>query len=372
MWIHEDANWPLFSWDSSKLYAKLSDVRYCQGRLLGMMETIGVDLKQEANLNTLTYDVLKSSAIEGEILNPEAVRSSVARRIGLPLLGEVSATSDIDGIVDVMYDATHHYDTPLTKQRLFDWHSALFPTGRSGMRRISVGAWRTAEVGAMQIVSGPIGREKVHFEAPNADRLDQEMDAFLTWLNGNGEIDPILKAGIAHLWFVTIHPFEDGNGRLGRAICDLMLARADRTKDRYYSMSTQIEAERKEYYNQLERQQRSSTDITAWLEWFINCLSKAIANSSTILGRVMFKGKLWGSLRDFPVNERQRKILNKMLEDEFEGYMNSSKYSKMANCSTDTALRDIQELIKWGVLIQNPGGGRSTSYRIIDNIEVRD
>lgn len=367
MWIHEHDNWPSFVWDSNQLYAKLADVRYRQGRLLGKMETLGIPLKQEARLNTLTYDVLKSSAIEGEILNPEAVRSSVARRLGIPMVDSIPSTADVDGIVEVMYDATHQYDRPLTKERLFDWHTALFPTGRSGMRRIAVGCWRGIEAGSMQVVSGAIGREKIHFEAPGADRIEQEMDAFIIWINDKNDIDPILKAGIAHLWFVTIHPFEDGNGRIGRAIGDMMLARAESTEDRYYSMSTQIEAERKDYYTQLELQQRSSPDITTWLGWFINCLGKSIKNANIILERVLFKARLWETLSDYPVNERQRLIVNKMLEKEFEGHLNTSKYAKLTKCSADTAIRDIQELIKWGALVQNQGGGRSTSYRIMDN-----
>lgn len=366
MWIHEQHNWPAFTWDNHKLYVKLSDLRYRQGRLLGRMETLGFELKQEANLNTLTYDVVKSSAIEGEHLIPEAVRSSLARRLGIIIANNGLITRDVDGIVDVMFDATHHFNIPLTKTRLFDWHAALFPSGRSGMRRITVGCWRGMDAGAMQVVSGAMGREKVHFEAPDADQLENEMDVFLNWVNDMNEIDPLIKAGIAHLWFVTIHPFEDGNGRIGRAITDMLLARADGISERFYSMSTQIEAERKDYYDQLEMQQRSSTDITAWLSWFLECLGRAISNAETTLGRVVFKARLWETLRENPINERQRLILNKMLEENFEGHMNTSKYAKLAKCSPDTALRDIQELIGWEALLQNAGGGRSTSYRITD------
>lgn len=368
MWIHENENWTLFTWDCKELYSTLADVRYRQGLLLGKMETLGIALKQEASLNTLTYDVIKTSAIEGEVLNPDAVRSSVARRLGIPMIDHTPAMPEVDGIVDLMYDATHHYDRPLTKDRLFDWHRTLFPTGRSGLRRITVGGWRGIEAGAMQVVSGAIGQEKIHFEAPRADRLEQEMEAFLTWINNEQDIDPILKAGIAHFWFVTIHPFEDGNGRIGRAIGDMMLARADKTASRYYSMSTQIEAERNDYYSQLEWQQRGSTDITAWLIWFIKCLGQSIINAESILSHVLFKDRLLGALGEYSLNERQRLILNKMLENGFEGHMNTAKYAKLAKCSTDTALRDIQDLVKWGALVQNHGGGRSTSYRIIDTI----
>lgn len=364
MWIHEQKNWPTFRWDVHNLYIKLADLRYRQGRLLGRMETLGFELKQEANLKTLTHDVVKTSAIEDECLNPEAVRSSIARRLGIPIAGNVLATREVEGIVEVMLDATHHVNTPLTKNRLFDWHAALFPSGRSGMRRIAVGCWRDINAGAMQVVSGAIGREKVHFEAPRADRLETEMDVFLTWVNGKNEIDPLIKAGIAHVWFVTIHPFEDGNGRIGRAIADMLLARADGIAERFYSLSTQIEAERNDYYDQLEMQQRSSTDITVWLGWFLDCLGRAISNAETTLGDVMFKARLWETLRGELINDRQRLIINKMLEEDFEGHMNTSKYSKLAKCSADTALRDIQELMKWGALIQNTGGGRSTSYRI--------
>ncbi|GAB4274506.1 MAG: Fic family protein [Opitutales bacterium] len=330
------------------------------------MEGLGFELKREASLSTLTHDVVNSSAIEGEHLNPEEVRSSIARRLGMDIAGLIPASRDVEGIVEVMLDATQQCSKPLTQARLFDWHIALFPTGRSGIHRIAVGEWRTPDVGPMQVVSGPMGKEEVHFEAPSADRLDKEMRAFLVWFNGKEAIDPVIKAAIAHLWFVTIHPFEDGNGRMARAIGDMALARADGTQERFYSLSSQIEAERKHYYDQLEKQQRATPDITAWLSWFLDCLGRAIAHAETTLSKVLFKAQLWDIMHQKPVNERQRLILNRMLEDDFKGFMSTSKYAKLAKCSNDTALRDIQELKERGILIQNPGGGRSTSYRLPD------
>ena len=269
----------------------------------------------------------------------------------------------------MMLDATQQFSKPLTKNRLFDWHSALFPNGRSGMKKITVGGWRTLEAGPMQVVSGPIGNEKIHFEAPTAERVEKEMKAFLAWFEREDDVDPVIKAGISHLWFVTIHPFEDGNGRIGRAIADMALARADGTADRFYSLSSQIEAERKQYYNRLEWQQRSSIDITDWLSWFLDCLGRAISNTETKLGNVLFKAQLWNMINQKPVNDRQRWIINRMLEDDFEDFMNTSKYAKLAKCSNDTALRDIQELKERGIFIQNPGRGRSTSYRLMDREE---
>lgn len=370
MWVHEHQNWPNFTWDMESLASKLADIRHRQGRLLGRMEGLGFELKCEASLSTLTNDVVKSSAIEGENLNPEEVRSSIARRLGIDIAGLIPASRDIEGIVEMMLDATQQFSKPLTKDRLFDWHAALFPTGRSSMHKITVGGWRTIDAGPMQVVSGPIGKEKVHFEAPDADRLEKEMQAFLKWFSNGDDIDPVIKAGIAHLWFVTIHPFEDGNGRIARAIGDMALARADGTQDRFYSLSSQIEAERKHYYAQLEKQQRATPDITDWLSWFLDCLGRAIANAETTLGNVLFKAQLWDKINQKRVNDRQRLIINRMLEDDFEGFMNTSKYAKLAKCSNDTALRDIQELKERGIFIQNPGGGRSTSYRLPDREET--
>lgn len=370
MWVHEHQNWPNFTWDMESLASKLADIRHRQGRLLGRMEGLGFELKCEASLSTLTNDVVKSSAIEGENLNPEEVRSSIARRLGIDIAGLIPVSRDIEGIVEMMLDATQQFSKPLTKDRLFDWYAALFPTGRSSMHKITVGGWRTIDAGPMQVVSGPIGKEKVHFEAPDADRLEKEMQAFLKWFSNGDDIDPVIKAGIAHLWFVTIHPFEDGNGRIARAIGDMALARADGTQDRFYSLSSQIEAERKHYYAQLEKQQRATPDITDWLSWFLDCLGRAIANAETTLGNVLFKAQLWDKINQKRVNDRQRLTINRMLEDDFEGFMNTSKYAKLAKCSNDTALRDIQELKERGIFIQNPGSGRSTSYRLPDREET--
>ncbi|MEY4483469.1 MAG: hypothetical protein RL693_921, partial [Verrucomicrobiota bacterium] len=322
-------------------------------------------LRSEASLRTLTADVVQSSAIEGEILDAEQVRSSIARRLGLDAGGIAPASRDVEGIVEMMLDATQNYAKPLSEERLFGWHASLFPTGRSGMCKITVGAWRPAAIGAMQVVSGPIGRENVHFEAPPADKLESEMTAFLEWLNSDRRVDPVLKAGVAHFWFVTIHPFEDGNGRIARAIADLALARADGLAERFYSMSAQIEAERKEYYWQLERGQRGDLDITAWLEWFLGCLGRAVERAENTLSGVLRKSKLWESIHQDPINERQRRVINRLI-DGFEGKLTSSKYAKLAKCSEDTALRDIHGLAASGVLVKNEAGGRSTSYSLAE------
>ena len=343
----------------------LADVRHKQGRLLGRMEAFGFDLRAEASLTVLTSDVVNSSAIEGEVLNREEVRSSIARRLGLDVAGLPKPGRDVEGVVEMMLDATQNFEAPLTKERLFNWHAALFPTGRSGMGRITVGGWRPNEAVAMQVVSGPIGREKVHFEAPAAERLDSEMTALLGWFNAAPPLDPVLKAAVAHFWFVTIHPFEDGNGRIARAIADMALARADGTKERFYSMSAQIEVERKDYYRQLEAAQRGDLDITSWLTWFLGCLGRALEGAEQVLASVLYKAKLWQRINRRPVNDRQRLVINRML-DGFQGFLTTSKYAKLAKCSPDTALRDIRELLERRVLVQNSGGGRSTSYRLAD------
>ncbi|NBC32280.1 MAG: DUF4172 domain-containing protein [Alphaproteobacteria bacterium] len=362
-WIHEHKDWPQFFWDDAALSPVLADLGRRQGRLLGRMEALGFELRREASLQMLTADVVKSSAIENEFLNPEEVRSSIARRLGIDIGGLVPVGREVDGVVEMMLDATQNHATPLTAERLFDWHAALFPTARSGMHRITVGGWRPDAAGPMQVVSGPIGKEKVHFEAPAASRLDDEMAVFLTWFEAGPDIDPILKAGVAHLWFVTIHPFEDGNGRIARAIADMALARGDGTKERFYSMSAQIEAERKAYYRHLERQQRASVDITDWLAWFLGCLGRAIDNAEAALAAVLFKARFWDKANRQPLNDRQRRALNRML-DGFKGDMTNAKYAKIAKCSADTALRDIRDLSAEGLLIQNPAAGRSTSYRL--------
>jgi len=369
-YIHEQSKWPNFSWDSEALAGALAAVRHKQGKHLGKMEVLGFELRAEANLTTLTDEVVKSSAIEGENLNPEEVRSSIARKLGLDVAGLPQPGRDVEGVVEMMLDATQKFDTPLTAERLFAWHAALFPTGRSGMTRITVGTWRTLQAGPMQVVSGPIGYEKIHFEAPVAQRLEAEMSKFLEWFGAPpSQIDPVLKAGIAHLWFVTIHPFEDGNGRIARAIADIAMCQADDTKDRFYSMSSGIESERKEYYLQLESAQRGSLDITQWLAWFLGCLDRTIENADKALGSTLHKAKLWQQINRRPVNERQRNVINRML-DNFKGHLTTSKYAKLAKCSTDTALRDIHELVERGIIIKNPGGGRSTSYRLAAPDEV--
>lgn len=369
--IHELPGWPDLTWDTNVLSASLATVRHRQGRLLGKMEALGFELRAEASLTVLTSDVVKSSAIEGETLNPGEVRSSIARRLGLDIAGLPKAGRNVEGIVEMMLDATQKYESPLTADRLFGWHAALFPTGRRGISRITVGAWRTDESGPMQVVSGPMGHETVHFEAPEADRLAPEMTRFLKWFNAPSPMDPVLKAGLAHFWFVTIHPFEDGNGRLARAIADMSLARADGTVQRFYSMSSQIEAERNEYYRRLEAAQRAGLDITSWLQWFLGCLDRSIGNADISLSSVLRKADLWQRINRRPVNERQRLVINRLLDD-FKGFLTTSKYATLAKCSSDTALRDIQELLARGIIVQNPGGGRSTSYRLAEPEMVRD
>lgn len=365
IFIHEWPEWPTFTWKADALASTLAAVRHKQGLLLGRMSSLGFELRAEASLTVLTSDVVKSSAIEGETLNPDEVRSSLARRLGLDAAGLPDASRHVEGVVEMMLDATQHFAHPLSGERLFGWHAALFPTGHSGLRRITVGAWRPQEAGPMQVVSGPIGRERVHYEAPRAELLEREMSEFLDWFNAPPSVDPVLKAAIAHFWFVTIHPFEDGNGRIARAIADMALARADGIQERFYSMSSQIEAERKDYYLRLESAQRSDLDITLWLEWFLGCLDRAIDEAEVTLSAVLYKAELWKRINLDPVNERQRSIINRML-DGFKGHMTTSKYAKLAKCSTDTALRDIRELVDRGILVQNPGGGRSTSYRLAE------
>lgn len=367
MWIHQQLSWPSFRWNSELLAAPLAALRHKQGRLLGRMESMGFDFRREASLVTLTNDVVYSSAIEGENLDQQEVRSSIARQMGIDIGGLLPKNRDVEGIVEVMLDATQGYQHPLTEDRLFNWHAALFPTGRSGLQWITVAGWRTDEAGPMQVVSGYHGRERVHFEAPKAERIANEMQHFLKWFEQDHSIDPVLKAGMAHLWFVTIHPFEDGNGRIARAIGDMALARADMTSERFYSLSSQIEAERKDYYLELERQQRGTTDITHWLQWFLGCMDRAIDQAEQHLEKVLFKAKLWEKLNQHSINDRQKLIINRMLDPNFKGFISTSKYAKLAKCSADTALRDIQVLKKIGALIQNEGGGRSTSYRLVDD-----
>jgi len=363
--IHQQKEWPHFRWSEGRLMPLLAKVRHQQGRLLGQMEGFGFHLRGEANLESLTSEVIGSSAIEGEKLNAGEVRSSIARRLGIAHAGTTPASRHVEGVVEMMLDATRKFDEALTVERLFSWHAALFPSGRSGMQRITVGAWRTAEAGPMQVVSGALGRERVHFEAPEAHLLDAEIARFIEWFEGGEKIDPVLKAGIAHFWFVTIHPFEDGNGRIARAIADMALARADGVADRFYSMSTQIEKERKQYYDSLESSQRGHMDITLWLEWFLGCLDRALGQAQENLQTILQKARIWEQINQHgPVNERQHAVINRLL-DGFEGKLSTSKYAKIANCSQDTALRDIQELIGRDILTREAGGGRSTGYRLV-------
>lgn len=365
-YIHNHSNWPKFYWDQEKIAQTLVDVRHRQGLLVGKMNALGFSLRDEAILQTLTLDVLKTNEIEGEILNPEQVRSSIARRLGMPVAGLVPSDHNVDGVVEMMLDATQKFDTPLSDERLFNWHAALFPTGRSGMYKITTGNWRKGDNGPMQVVSGPMGQERVHFEAPDSSVLENEMKIFLDWFNNKMEIDPVLKAAIAHLWFVTIHPFDDGNGRITRAITDMQLARADKTAQRFYSMSAQIQKERKLYYDILESTQKSDDlDITKWLEWFLACLNHALDATQEILAVVFYKAHFWDKNFNKPINERQRLMLNKLL-DGFTGKLTSAKWAKITKCSHDTALRDIKDLIKQEMLVQDDLGGRSTSYSLRD------
>ena len=363
MYIHELQDWPRFEWNREQLADALADVRHRQGRLIGHLEALGFELRQEAVLETLTADVLKSSEIEGEKLDAEQVRSSIARRLGMEIGGLQPADRNVEGVVEMILDATRRYDQPLTTARLFAWHASLFPTGRSGMTRIRAGAWRDDGTGPMAVVSGPIGKEHVHFRAPPARRLEGEMEAFLEWFNAGAAMDPVLKAGLAHLWFVTVHPFDDGNGRMARAIADMALARSEDSPQRFYSMSTQIRQESAAYYDTLEQVQKGTLDVTPWMEWFLGCLGRAIAGAQTTLGAVLAKARFWESLGDFAVNERQRLVLNRLL-DGFVGKLTTSKYAKLAKCSQDTALRDLLPLLERGILVRNPEGGRSTSYAL--------
>lgn len=367
-YIHEQPGWPHLTWDSETLSALLASIRHQQGFLLGQMSALGFEMRAEASLEMMTANIVKSSEIEGEILNRDDVRSSIARHLNLDMGGVSPINRHIEGIVEMMLDATQRCQQPLTKDRLFGWHSALFPTGWSSMRKITVAAWRPPETQTMQVVSGAIGRERVHFEAPSPERLDKEMTLFLDWFNQDETVDPVLKAGIAHFWFVTIHPFEDGNGRMARAIADLALARADGISDRFYSMSTQIEHERKAYYTCLETSQKGTLDITHWLKWFLACLGRAIAGAEDALQAVLYQSKVWDKVNHYAINDRQRKVIRQLLEG-FRSQLTTSKYASLAKCSQDTALRDIRELIHYQILIQNPEGGRNTSYQLalLDN-----
>lgn len=361
--IHQQEQWPNFFWDDAAIIQSLGNVRVAQGRILGKMDAIGFELQNLAMLDTLTLDVIKSTEIEGEYLNPEQVRSSIARRLGIEIAGAVESDRNVDGMVEMMLDATQNCFQSLTPERLFDWHAALFPTGRSGMYKITVADWRTDTTGPMQVVSGALGREKVHFQAPDSALIPLEINRFLVWFNTIQPLDLVLKAAIAHLWFVTIHPFEDGNGRITRALTDMLLARSDNNPQRFYSMSAQIRLERKGYYEILEKTQKGDLDITDWLLWFLNCLFNALQATEIILASILKKATFWQYHAFTPLNDRQKLIINKLF-DNFEGKLTSSKWAKITKCSQDTALRDIVDLMEKGILVKENAGGRSTNYEL--------
>lgn len=366
MYIHELTNWPYFSWNQHRIAELLVHVRHQQGCLTGGMESIGFHLREQTILQTLTQDVVKSSQIEGEILDSSQVRSSVARHLGLEQASLGPVDRNVEGVVKMILDATQNFDKPLTKERLLAWHTALFPEGRSGFKKILIGEWRK---GPVYVVSGQMGKEKIHFEAPPAASVDAEMGSFLKWINEEQSMDLVLKAAVAHLWFVTIHPFDDGNGRIGRAVADFLLARSEKSSHRFYSLSQQIQVERKHYYAILEQTQKGTLNVTAWIEWFLGCLERAIQEAFGTLETVLNKARVWEAIADVALNERQRKVLNRLL-DGFEGKLTSSKWAKMAKCSQDTAHRDIVDLIEKGILVRNSEGGRSSSYSLA--VQKRD
>lgn len=370
--IHQQDHWPEFTWNSDDFVSLLSEARNQQGRLIGKMETLGFDLRNEAFLDTLTLDVIKSSEIEGEFLNPDQVRSSIARKLGIEIAGSIASDRNVEGVVEMMLDATQNCFEPLTADRLFDWHAALFPTGRSGMHKITVADWRKDTTGPMQVISGAMGKEKIHFQAPDSELLEKEMHQFLVWFNANETIDLVIKAAVAHLWFVTIHPFDDGNGRITRALTDMLLAQSDKSNQRFYSMSAQIRMERKQYYELLEKTQKGNLDITNWIIWFLSCLINALKSTDTVLTKVLFKAGFWQKHTNTAINDRQKKLLNKLM-DGFDGKLTSSKWAKIAKCSKDSAIRDINDLIEKGILQKEAAGGRSTNYELkripVGNIE---
>lgn len=362
-YIHELENWSNFTWRLDQLILPLSEVHFLQGRILGKMEALGFSLQKEAFLETLTLDVLKTSEIEGERLNAEQVRSSIARQLGLEIAGSVPSDRHVDGVVEMMLDATQNFSDPLTPDRLFNWHSALFPTGRSGMYPISVGQWRTDKKGPMQVVSGAFGKEKIHFQAPDSYKIEPEMARFLDWFNTNNTLDSVIKAGVAHLWLLTIHPFDDGNGRIARAVTDLLMARSDTSTQRFYSLSAQIQLDRNAYYTILEKTQKGNLDLTEWLQWFLETLIKALKSTDTLLKRVFLKGEFWQKNSPISLNDRQKRMLNKIL-DGFDGHLTSDKWAKISKCSKDTAIRDLNDLLSKNILQKDEAGGRSTRYRM--------
>ncbi|MFY9160389.1 Fic family protein [Aquirufa ecclesiirivi] len=361
-YIYENENWTDFSWQDKAINVVFGEVKLMQGKIIGQMNALGFSAKEEATLTALTLDVVKSSEIEGELLNYGQVRSSIARRLGINTAGLIPSSRHIEGIVEMMLDATQRYTLPLTEKRLFGWHAALFPTGYSGPYQIEVGKYRTGE---MQVVSGAMGKEKIHYEAVEPKLVKYEMDKFLDWFNNDNQLDPVIKAAIAHFWFIIIHPFDDGNGRIGRAISDMLLARAESSGERFYSMSSQILVERKRYYEVLQKEQHSTGDITDWLEWFLHCLKNAMLNTENTTQRILRKAEFWKRYENTVINERQRTMLN-MLFDGFDGKLQSSKWAKITSVSTDTALRDIKDLIEKGILQVTNDGGRNANYVLVD------
>ncbi|MDR2689480.1 MAG: Fic family protein [Azoarcus sp.] len=361
LWQADD--WPKWRHDLSALTGPLTEVSRAQGVLLGRLTDVGMALRDQASLAALTEDVVKTSAIEGEVLNVESVRSSIARRLGVDIGAVAPVDRHVEGVVEMVLDATSSASSPLTAERLFGWHAALFPTGYSGMSRISIGQWRNDSDGPMQVVSGPVGLRKVHYQAPPAEVLPVETAKFLSWANEETGEPALVKAGLAHLWFVTLHPFDDGNGRIARAVGDLFLARADGSPQRFYSLSAQIQRDRKDYYDVLERTQKATLEVTGWLSWFLAALGRAITSAQGTVDAVLVKARFWQRWAGTPLNERQVKLLNRLL-DGFEGKLTSSKWAAIAKCSPDTALRDITQLLEQGVLKRSPGGGRSTGYEL--------
>ena len=361
-YIYEYKNWTNFSWQDKAINVVFGEVRLMQGKIIGQMNALGFSAKEEATLTALTLEVVKSSEIEGELLNYDQVRSSIARRLGINTAGLVSSSRPVEGVVEMMLDATQRYTLPLTEKRLFGWHAALFPTGYSGPYSIEVGRYRTGE---MQVVSGAMGKEKVHYEAVKPELVKTEMDKFLNWFNNENNLDPVLKAAIAHFWFIIIHPFDDGNGRIGRAITDMLLASAEGSGERFYSMSGQILAERKLYYEVLQKVQNSAGDITEWIDWFLHCLKNAMLSTENTTQKILRKAEFWKLHEHISINERQRLMLNKLLDD-FEGKLQTSKWAKIAKTSNDTALRDIKDLIEKGILKQTDQGGRNANYELVD------
>jgi Fic family protein len=362
--VYQHYDWPNFMWDNDMVLMYLADVRFSQGKLMGKLETLGFEMRENAQFEMLSLEVLKSAEIEGELYKPDEVRSSVARKLGLDKLQEVLVSKNVEGVVEMVHDALSNFHLPLTKERLFGWHASLFPTGYSGMYQITVGQYKVDSTGPMQVVSGAMGREKVHFQAPNAESLPAEMQEFLHWFNDDQGLDLVLKAGLAHFWFLTLHPFEDGNGRIARALTDLLLARSDKSTQQFYSLSAQLLKERKAYYELLEKSQKGDMDLTNWLLWFLNCFHQAVHSTNEILNQTLQKAAFWKTHSQTLLNERQMKVVNRLL-DGFEGNLTSTKWAKMNKCSQDTALRDLNDLMLKKVLKKNDSGGRSTHYSLL-------